>query len=233
MNWKLLLTLFIIIGITGLLLFSEKGRDFKEKYLGKYTKIVGGYLTGLTGKFKATSSVNRTLPISIEASYSSLKGQEFSLSGDPLKVELKYDTVSIGGQNVKLKDKDTLGFETGSMIGTVVFDEEGKVTISGNADSVELNGMVFSPPTGGTKISFNLIGIPSNLILSNSEKDKMVLSGVTGLLKLSNWSPLALQGDNLDISYFKGTVKQEGDSVNIAGTVEKISLNGVDLSLKK
>jgi hypothetical protein len=52
-------------------------------------------------------------------------------------------------------------------------------------------------------------------------------------LKLSNWSTLALHGDNLDISYFKGTIKQEGDSVNIAGTVEKISLNGVDLSLKK
>lgn len=232
MKWKLMLTLFIIIGITGLLLFSDKARDFKEKYLGKYIKVIGSYLSELTGRLKTPQEINRTLAISLEISLSDLKGLEFNLAGNPLKVELKYDTVSVGGQNIKLKDEDVIDFETESMSGNVKFDQNGKMIISGNAGSIELDGMIFLPQSGQTTTEFNLVGVPSSFSLDDFEEDTITLTGISGLLTLSDWSPLALEDDTLEISYFRGSIQQDRDSVSINAIVEKVRLNGVDLSLK-
>jgi len=233
MNWKLILALFIIVGITGLLLFSEKGRDFKDKYLGKYIQILTGFFSKYTGKI-ISSNVNRTLSVNIKVSSSGLKGQEFILSGNPFKVKLKYDSVSVAGQNIKLKDSDTIDFNTESMTGTVAFDQDSKMIVSGNAGLVELNGLLFSPPIADKTVNFNLVGFPSSFSIENFEVDKLVLSDVSGTLTLSDWSPLSLrQNDNLDIYYLKGSIQQSENSISIIGDVERISLNGVDLSLKK
>jgi len=232
MNWKLMLALFIIVGITGLLLFSEKGRDLKDRYLGKYIQTLTGFFSKYTGKI-ISPNVNRTLSVNIKASSSGLKGQEFILSGNPFKVKLKYDSVSIGGQNIKLKDSDIIDFDTESMTGTVAFSQESKMIVSGNAGSVELNGLLFSPPIADKTVNFNLVGFPSSFSVENFEVDKLILSDVSGTFILSDWSPLSLkQNDKLDIYYLKGSIQQSEDSISIIGNVERISLNGVDLSLK-
>jgi hypothetical protein len=232
MRWKLWLVLFIVIGITGLLLFSEKGRELNKNYLARYTKAIGDFLRSITGRFKIPVDVNRTLQVTITTSPGNLKGIEFNLVENSLTCELVYETASVGDQNIGVKDKSEMDFETESMTGTVFFDETGNVRISGKSASVDLNGIFFTPKTGEDKIEFLLVGTPSSFSLSDVGNDRMTLSGISGLLRLSNWSPLALDNDNLDISYFKGNIEQNGDSVTISGNVEKISLNGVDLSLK-
>ena len=222
MNWKLILALFIIIGITGLLLFSERGRDFKDKYLARYVGILGGYFTKITGKITASSKVNRTLPINIKVTYSGLKGQEFNLDEDSFKVELKYESIYIDDQIIRLKEDDTIEFNTESMTGTVTFDQNNMMTVSGNAGSVELSGMLFLPPDSDTKVSFNLIGFPSSFSIDNFEHDRLILTDISGSLILNGWSPLALQNDKLDIFYLKGSIQQSGDSVNIIGNVSTL-----------
>ena len=233
MNWKIILALFIIVGITGLLLFSEKGRDFKDRYLGKYIQTLTGYFSRYTGKIITPPKVNRTLSVNIKVSSSGLKGQEFILSGNPFKIKLKYDSVSIGSQNIKLKDSDVIYFNTESMTGIVTFDQDSKMIVSGNAGLVELNGLIFSPPINDKTVNFNLVGFPSSFSIANFEVDKLVLSDISGLLILGDWSPLSLrQSDKLDIYNLKGSIQQDEDSIIIIGNVERISLNGVDLSLK-
>ncbi len=233
MRWKLWLVLFIIVGITGLLLFSEKGREFNQKYLSKYTKVIGDYLRSITGRFKKPENLNRTLQITITTSPDVLRTIEFDLSEKAFAAEIVYETVYVGDQNIKVKGKDEIDFETESMTGTVSFDESGKISISGKASSVELNGMLFTPKTGEEKVEFILVGTPTSFSLNDVENDRMILSGASGLLRLSDWSPLSLENDELDISYFKGDIIREEDSLTISGNVEKISLNGVDLSLKR
>jgi len=233
MNWKLMLALFIIVGITGLLLFSEKGRDLKDRYLGKYIQTLTGFFSKYTGKI-ISPNVNRTLSVSIKVSSSGLKGQEFILSENSFKVKLKYDSVSVGGQNIKLKDSDVIDFTTESMNGIVTFDQESKMIVSGNAGLVELNGLLFYPPIADKTVNFNLVGFPSSFSIENFEVDKFVLSDVSGTLTLSDWSPLSLrQNDKLDIYYLKGSIHQSEDSISVIGDVERISLNGIDLTLKK
>jgi len=232
MNWKLVLALFIVIGITGLLLFTEKGRDFKDTYLGKFIKTLSGYFSKITGKITTSTKVNRTLPIDIKVSSSSLNGQKFNLDEDAFKTNLKYDSVYVGDQNIRLKDDDSIEFYTESMTGEVIIDQNNVMTVSGDAGSVELNGMIFFPPDNDKKINFNLIGSPSSFSIENFEHDKLILSDVSGSLILNDWSPLALKNDKLDIYYLKGSIQRSGDSISIIGNVERISLNGVDLSLK-
>ena len=233
MRWKLWLVLFIIIAITGLLLFSQKGRELNQQYLSKYTKVIGDFLGSITGRFKKPEILNRTLQITIDTDPDVLRTIEFDLSEKAFVAEIIYETVYVGDHNIKVKGQDEINFDTEIMTGTVSFDETGKISISGKASSVELNGMLFTPNTGEEKIEFFIVGTPTSFSLIDVENDRMILSGVSGLLRLSDWSPLSLDSDNLDFSYFKGDIIQDEDSLTVSGNVEKISLNGVDLSLKK
>lgn len=233
MRWKLWLVLFIIVGITGLLLFSEKGREFNQQYLSKYTKIIGDYLERITGRFKRPETLNRTLQTTLTTSPDVLRMIEFDLSKKAFAAEIIYETVHVGDQNIRVKGEDEIEFQTEIMTGTISFDDTGRMSISGKGSSVELNGILFTPNTGEEKVEFILVGTPTSFSLNDVENDRMILSGASGLLRLSDWSPLSLDNDNLDISYFKGDLTLEDDSLTISGKVEKISLNGVDLSLKR
>ena len=152
MQWKVLLALVIVVGITGFLLFSKKGVEFKEKYLGKYLTTIGSYLRGITGKFTPTS-VNRTLEFKITTSQESFKDVYFDFKEKPFEGTLKYDSVSIGGQSISVKDNDEIDFRVESMSGDVSINENGKMTVSGSSLSVELNDIIFVPRAGEEKVS--------------------------------------------------------------------------------
>lgn len=232
MRLKLLLALFIIIAVLGLLTFSPQGRSFRERYLDRYLGPVTGFFKGITGRFIRQQPVSRTLDISLETNLNALSGQNFDLQDFNLGTELSYDSVIVGGQKISIKDGSIIEFKAVGMSGTIQMLGNNKMKIIGDSSSAEVNGIVFSPQSNKGKIDFSLTGTPDSFSLDNIEKDSMTLSGISGILKFKDWSPLDLENDNLDIQKFKGTITLEGDSLTITGKVEKASLNGVDLSLK-
>ena len=225
MNWKILLSLFIIIAITGLLIFSERGRSFREKYLDTHLKTVGGYFKGITGIFKKQVPVNRTLDVTITGSSNILHGKSFDLEGNSFGGELKYETVSVSGQKINVKGSDKINFNVNSMTGTVSIDASGKMIISGQARSVEFDSIVINSKSEKEMIDFSLIGTPTRFSLNNFEIERLVFSDISGLLRLSDWSPMDLKNDNLDITQFRGDIEQVDNSITISGKIEKISLN--------
>jgi len=232
MRFKLLLGLFIIIAIIGLLIFSQQGRSFREKYLDPYVGPVTGFFKGITGRFVKQQPVNRTLDIILETDLNGISGQNFDVQNLNLDAELLYDSVIVSGQNINVKDSKTIDFKTVGMSGTVQMLGNNKIKIIGESLSVEVNDIVFSPQSNKDKIAFSLSGTPNSFSLNNIEKDTMTFSGISGTLKFKDWSPLALENDNLNIREFKGTIMLDGDTLMIIGKVEKASLNGVDLSLQ-
>jgi hypothetical protein len=232
MRFKLLLGLFIIIAIAGLLIFSQQGKSFREKYLDKYIGSATGLFKGITGKFIKQQPANRTLDITLETDLNSISGQNFDVQNLDLDATLLYDSVTIAGQTVNLKDDKTIEFKTSGMSGTIQALGDNKMKIIGESLSVEINGLVFSPQSTKDKIQFSLIGEPKSFSLNNVEKDTMTFSGISGTLKFKDWSPLALENDNFNVQKFMGTITLSGNKVIIMGKVEKASLNGVDLSLK-
>jgi hypothetical protein len=234
MNWKILLTIFIVVAISSLLFFSDKGKDFKQKYLDKYITIAGNFLKGITGKLKGpTTYPNNTFEATITTTSDVLKGQQFDVESTGFTGKLEYNAITVGGQNINVKDNDKIEFKTDSMTGTIIIDANNVMSISGQSGSVELNGIVILPKTGQKTVEFSLVGTPVEYTMTNFYKDMMTISGVSGLLKLKDWSPLSLKGDTLVIKNFLGTVEQSDDSLTITGKVEKVSLNGVDLLLSK
>jgi Fe-S cluster assembly iron-binding protein IscA len=232
MHWKLLLGLFIIIGIAGLLMFSERGRNFREKYLDKYVKPIGSYLKGITGRFVKQKPINRTLDITLETDFFAVYGQEFEIEENALDFKFVYDTVSIDDQSINLRGDKTIEFKTDSMSGSFIIDGDGRVRVYGEASSIEINDLIFTPEAKEGKIEFSLVGSPTSFSLFDVEKSSMTLSGISGTLKFEDWSPLALENDDFFVQNFKGNIKLDEGSLIISGKVEKARLNGIDLSLR-
>jgi len=232
MRFKLVLGILIIIAIIGLLTFSPQGRSFREKYLDKYIGPVTGFFKGITGQLIKQQPANRTLDIMLETGLNAISGQNFDLQNFNFDVELLYDSVVVGGQNINVKDSEIIDFKTTGMSGTIQMLGDNKMKIIGESLSVEANGIVFSPQSEKDKISFTLAGTPTSLSLDNIEKDAMTFPDISGTLKFKDWPPLALENDNLNIQKFKGTITLGEDTLMIIGKVEKASLNGVDLSLQ-
>lgn len=231
MRLKLLLGLFIIIAILGLLIFSPQGRSFRGKYLDPYLGPVTGFFKAITGRFVKQQPVNRTLDITLETDLNVLSGQNFDVQNLNLDMELLYDSVVIGDQNINVKDSKDIGFKTVGMTGTLQMLGGNKMKIIGESLSVEVNGIVFSSQSNKDKIDFSLSGTPTSFSLNNIEKSTMAFSSVSGTLKFKDWSPLALENDNLNVQKFKGTITLDGNTLTITGKIDKASLNGVDLSL--
>ena len=232
MNWKILLSLFIIIAITGLLIFSEKGIDFRKKYLDPHLKTVGSYFKGVTNIFKRQQTINRTLEITIKSSSNILRGQNFDLEGKSFNGELKYENVLVSGQPINVKGSDEIKFSVNGMTGSISIDPGGKMKISGQARSVEFDSIVINSKSEKEMIDFSLVGIPMIFSLTNIEVEKMILSGASGLLRVGDSFPVDLDNDKVDITNFKGDIEQEGNSVTISGKAEKLSVDNIDLTLR-
>jgi hypothetical protein len=238
MNWKITLTLFIIVVVAALLIFSDRGKDLKQKYLDKYITTVGnffkGVTEGITGKLKGSRTYpNNTFEATMTTTSDVFNGQKFDIDNTGFTGKLEYETIMIGGQGINVKDDNKIEFKIYSMSGTIMIDTNNVIRISGQSASVELNGIVFSPKTGEKTIEFSLVGKPVEYVISNIYKEKLTISGVSGLLKLKELSPLTLKGDTLEIKNFLGTIEQSNDSITMTGKVEKIRLNNVDLILSK
>jgi len=232
MNWKIILALFIIIGITGLLIFSEKGSSFREKYLDKYIKTVGSFFSGITSKFKFTKPYpNNTFEFSLTANSDILKGQNFDLTSVNFDGTLEYNSIIINNQNINMKEEKNIDLKTNNMVGTVSIDSNNLITILGQSAYVELNGLIFSPKDGEKVIDFSVSGKPVKYVMSNVYKENIVFTGTSGLLKLKDLSPMALKNDNLILKNFLGEISQDKDSLTMIGKIEKARLNSIDLVL--
>jgi len=232
MNWKIILALFIIIGITGLLIFSEKGSSFRQQYLDKYIKTVGSFFSGITSKFKINKPYpNNTFEFSLTANPDILNGQNFDLTSVNFDGTLEYNSIVINNQNINMKEEKNIAFKTNNMVGTISIDSNNIITILGQSAYVELNGLIFSPKDGEKVIGFSVSGKPVKYVMSNVYKENIGFTGASGLIKLKDLSPMELKNDNLILMNFLGQISQDKDSLTMIGKIQKARLNGIDLVL--
>ncbi len=225
-NWKAILSLFIIFAIFGLLLFSPKG----QKITGNFTKPVGSFFKGITGKVtKSGGGVgSNKLDIIIEGvDTSSLGDTEITIEGNQIQGKLDYELISLLESKIDFDDR-IINLKTGSLIGTVSFFRNGNMKIEGKTNSLKLNDMEISNPN----IDFLIVGDPITYEIENIEKDKLLFSYLAGSLKCSQLTggSLMLNNDQLELINFEGSIKQSNQSVIISGQVDRMVLNGVDIS---
>jgi len=225
-NWKAILSLFIIFAIVGLLIFSPKG----QKIMGNSTAPVGSFLKSITGRVSQPrgEANSRKLDIIITGvDVPSLGDIEISLNGDEFEGQINYDVISVLGSNFNF-DYNQVDVKTGSVIGDISFFRNGKMRITGKTSSLRLGSMEVTNPN----MDFLIAGEPIRYELKNIKKNKMIFPYLSGSLRCSQLTGgnLMLSNDQLELVNFEGMMMQESGSVTISGQVDKMVLNGVDIS---
>ena len=226
-NWKAILSLFIIFAIVGLLIFSPKGK----KIVGNSTVPIGSYLKVISGKVAknggGTIESRRLDIVLVDVKPYSLDDVEISIQGDEFQGKLNYELVSLLDSSIKFEDRE-VDVRIESLIGDISFFRNGNMRITGKTNSLKLNSMEITKPD----IDFLIVGEPISYDIKSIKKDKFIFSSISGSLKCSQLTGgrLMLSNDHLELINFDGKIKQEDGSVIISGQVDKMRLNGVDIS---
>jgi len=101
--------------------------------------------------------------------------------------------------------------------------------IDGKTGFMKLNGMEINNPD----IDVLIVGDPIDYKIDVVEKDEVDLSSVSGSLRCSQLTGgnLMLSNDQLELFNFEGEIKQVNYSLSITGQVDKMRLNGVDITI--
>ncbi|PIV68293.1 MAG: hypothetical protein COY38_02050 [Candidatus Aenigmarchaeota archaeon CG_4_10_14_0_8_um_filter_37_24] len=228
-NWRAILSLFIIFAIIGLLIFSPKG----QKIVGNKTAPVGSFLKTITGKVAkapAESNIPKNLDVTItNVDPASLGDIEVQIKGDDFESRINYQVVSLLDSGIKFDGKE-IDVDIKSLVGAVAFLRNGDMKITGKTNSLKLNEMEITKPG----IDLLIVGQPVSFEINDIEKNEMSFLSISGLLKCPQLSQgnLMLKNDQLELSSFYGYIKQDNSSITISGQVDKMRLNGVDISRK-
>lgn len=225
-NWKVVLSLFVIFAIVGLLLFSPQG----QKVTGNRTSGLGSYLKVISGKVTQTISKPGSQKLDIiltNVNPSALGDLEFPVKADEFEFSLDYNTISLLDSSVDLEDTKTINVKTTNFIGTVSFFRNGEMKIIGKANSLKLNSLKFENPN----TNFLITGKPVSFNIQDINRKKLEFSSISGTLKWSGLSdPMLLNNAQVELSNFEGNIKQENEYITITGKVDKIVSNGVEIT---
>ena len=81
-------------------------------------------------------------------------------------------------------------------------------------------------------IDLLVVGEPISYEVKDVEKDKLILSSVSGSLRCLQLTggSLMLSNDQLELINFAGDIEQVNNSITVTGQVDKMRLNGVEIS---
>ena len=225
-NFKAILSLFVIFAIVGLLLFTPKG----QKITGNYTKPVGSFLKTMTGKITKGKSITNIGKFDISltgVNPSSLNDLEIPVNGNGFQGRLNYEVLSVLNSGIKFDDRE-IDMKVEGLIGVITFFRNGNIKIDGKTTFLKLNSMEIVNPD----IDLLVVGEPISYEVKDVKKDELVLSSVSGSLRCSQLTggSLMLSGDQLELINFAGDIEQVNNSLTVTGQVDKMKLNGIDIS---
>jgi len=225
-NFKAILSLFVIFAIIGLLLFTPKG----QKITGNYTKPVGSFVKTITGKITKGKIITNPGKFDIfitGINPSSLDDLEISVNGNGFQGRLNYEVLSVLDSGIKFDDRE-IDIKVEGLIGTMTFFRNNNLKIEGKTTSLKLNNMEIVNPD----IDLLVVGEPISYEVKDVKKDELLLSSVSGSLRCSQLTggSLMLNGDQLELINFSGDIEQVNNSLTVTGQVDKMKLNGIDIS---
>lgn len=223
LNPRILATVFVIVLMIGLLAFSPKGKEFREKHINPFFRSISGRFTNI----RIEPSQEKKLDVMVtDILPSQMSGKSFDVKEKDFTGKLSYDSVSVSGLSISLPT-NTVEVKT-TMTGKISF-EGNKIKISGTTDNIVLSGSNYKEPN----TEFSISGTPISYVVE-VEDDRMAFPGISGHLSWSGLKkevPLLLENDKLELIGFEGTVNQVEGYASVTGKAEKIKLNGVDITL--
>lgn len=238
MNWRSLLTVFVILGIGFMLLTTESGQKFAVQALDFVKVRVGNFVSGLfSGTFNwnvfgQTPSGEQFL-ISLSVVKNSFYGQQYSVSNTSLDAGGVCESgVKIG--NIALhKGSMECNILAEDMKGTFEYTVAGTVKFSGDVSKLEIDSNSYTSSDGKLKTSFEVL--PSDFLLVGLSNRKITIPSATGSIQRLNpegsiKSTEGLENEQLEISGFVGFIRLEGSNIKLQGLAVSVKGTGAHSS---
>ena len=212
MRGKLVLAVFLILGIIFLLFFTKQGTFFvnflKDKIPGTFSSFLA-FIQKPSGKY---------FSFLLELNKNSLVG-EFEAINSTFFARTEEMKIFVNGMPINIPKDSILRIEDGQ--GSFTFSEKIKVKL--NAKKIYVNEITFGP--SDLKIEFEISA--SRFVIGGIKKDLISFSGLSGKLQQlaedgSIIQTLNLENEEVKIENFFGTVKFEKDLAYLQGYATKI-----------
>jgi hypothetical protein len=236
MNWKSLLTVFVILGIGLMLLFTEGGQKFAGQALDFVKLNVGNFVSGLFagGKWQVPFTQEQ-MPSGEQQliSYSGLKdsfyGQQYTVYNASLdskglcQARLKIENVMLKTESLEC------GISAEDMRGTFEYTIAGTVMFDGEVSNLIVDGSLYNSPTDVLKVSFELL--PTEFTLVGLSQNKITIPSATGSINRitqqgSVKSTEELSSEQLEIGGFVGFIKLENSNIKLQGLAVSVKGTG-------
>lgn len=230
MNWKAMLTAFVIVAIGAMLLITEDGRKFAGQAFELVSSGVGESVSGFfSHAFTASPEAmpdGEQFIISTEIDKSSFYGQEYRVSNSSFEADGLCDFgITISGLSVRTDSREC-EIEMDDMIGDFKYTEAGTVRFDGTAGAMSINGNIYT--ANSMQISMEML--PSSFMMDSLVQSKMEIESATGSInritqKGSLKSTEGLDGERLLIGGFVGFISLEESNINLQGAA--VSVEGI------
>ena len=243
MNWKSLLTVFVILSIGALLLTTESGTGVIGQMLD-FTKVkagnfVSGFFSGSFSEGVPFSSNNWKIPsgeqfmIKLSIDKGSIYGQQYSVPNTSLSMRAVCDT-GIKVDDVMLKPQSIqCSIYAEDMKGVFEYTATGTVRFEGEVSSIMVDGSTYTSDRSMLKAGFQVL--PFEFELSDLPQRKITIASATGSIERLNpdgstKSTEGLDAESLEISGFVGFIKLEGPNIRLQGSAVSVQGTGAHSS---
>jgi hypothetical protein len=237
MNWKSLLTVFVILGIGMILLTTESGQKFAGEALSSVTSGVGNFVSGLFSgdfdwSFDKMPSGEQFL-ISLSIAKESFYEQQYKVSNTSLDATGVCQAALNVGDIMLHKESMQCRVVAEDMKGTFEYTIAGTVKFEGYVSSLEVDGSSYTSDGSRLKTSFEML--PSDFILDGLSERKITIASATGSInRLSQEGSIKstedLDAEQLEISGFVGFIRLEGSNIKLQGLAVSVHGTGAHSS---
>lgn len=224
MNWKVLLAIFITIGIGVMLLRTEGGMSYATKTFDFLKVKVGNFVASLSGK-SAWTGQGEGFRISMVVDKSSFLDQTFDIAGSDLAVTgIVQKSIKIGDVEWN-KENAAVELDLKAAKGKFEYTVAGTVSFAGSAQTLIVDNNVITPSGGELKVSFEIV--PIKFSIANVSERKITLESAVGSIARLNpdgsiKSTEQLASEHVEISKFIGSLVLEGPNVKMDGVAASV-----------
>jgi hypothetical protein len=211
-KWKLVLAVVLILGIGGLLFFTDVG----QRYTGPFGKMVGDFFSVLTHQTPTEGAYTITLVTTLAPFYE----QSYAVSNALFTATGGYQIIRINDQVITPKT-GVVVMTANTVNGIFEVTKTGSIKLSGSTNYFEIGDYVFSGINSRIEVEI----VPTEFTVNNIAVNKMSFGAVTGSLTRiygSRTDQVSLENSVLDIAPFIGGMIMKDGLVTLTGSSSSV-----------
>ncbi len=206
-HWKLWFTLVMIVGILGLLFYTDAGKKTLSLFnLGQFIKTV-------------PTSAGPQFPINLNSNIDAFYSQIYEVTNSSIVVNGICKQMIKLNDMIRQTDNTRCGIVLTSFSGSFDYTTAGSIALSGESQNIILDDDVWY---SAKPIKIELEVIPSDFILTNLIQNKISLTSVSGSIVRGDKGSEIMTNSPLEIGNFAGSLRLENGTAILSGMTNSV-----------